>query len=80
MIPVRKYRSKARVLPWDPWNYSAEVGDLMVNSNGRLYRLAESRGRNKAAAGELTPVLIKPPSPELYAKIIDGEVWWVKDK
>jgi hypothetical protein len=78
MVKVRKYRSKARVLHWDPWNEDIEPGDLLVDLHGHLFRAAQSRGRNKAAMGELTPITIKPPSPELRAKIIDGEVWWVK--
>ncbi len=78
MILVRKYRSKAKVRRWDPWDFDVEVGDLLVDSFGKLYRAAQSRGRDKAASGELTPITIKPPSPELRAKIIDGEVWWVK--
>lgn len=78
MQKIREYRSKGKVYGWNPWNWDAEPGDLMVNNLGQLFRIAKSRGRNKAAAGDLTPVLIKPPSPELCAAIIDGRVWWVK--
>ena len=68
---------KTRVLYYNSWNFSAEVGDLMVMPDGTFYRLVESRGKNKRAAGELTTVKITPPIPDAKAKIEGGEVFWV---
>lgn len=80
MALIKRVRVKGKVLGYNSWNWGAEPGDVMVNYKGQLFRLVESRGRNKADAGELTPVLVKPPSPDLCAKIIDGEVWWVRSE
>lgn len=46
---------------------------------GKLWRLAESNGRNKAAIGELTPLEIKPPVIGLKAMWLKDkdEIWWV---
>lgn len=44
---------------------------------GELVRLVESNGRRKAATGELTPMKIRPPKPELKAILEGGEVYWV---
>jgi len=64
-----------RVLPYDPWNFDAEVGDIMVDSmSEKAYRLYESRGRNKRDAGELTPVEIKKPGKR--ATLVDGKLVW----
>lgn len=52
-------RTRNRVLPYDPWNMNAEVGDIMVDAMGQAFYLRKSRGRDKAAAGELTPVQFK---------------------
>lgn len=79
MRKIKRYRSNARALSYNERNWDAEVGDLMVDTGGRLYRLTASRGWSKRNLGELTPLLIKPPSPGLCAAIIDGQVWWVKN-
>lgn len=76
-IRYRKWR-KTRVLPYDPRNWDAEPGDLMVG-HGRLVRLMESNGRDKAALGELTEVDIKPPVEGAMAILEDGEVYWVDE-
>ena len=40
------------------WTMDAEAGDV-VWYRGQLCKLTESRGKNKRAAGELTPVPLK---------------------
>ena len=72
----RMYRTK-RAVYLNDWCWDAESGDLYIDTRGRLFRLQESRGRNKAAAGELTPMQIKPPEFGLYAALINGRVWWM---
>lgn len=44
----------------DPWNDAIEPGEVWM-CRGWPVRCVESRGRNKAAAGELTPVRLKCP-------------------
>ena len=76
---LRRYRRRktARVFGFNPWNFEAEAGDLMVDSTtGRLYRCEESSGPDKAAIGELNPREIKPPLPGLHAVIHENEIWW----
>ncbi len=55
----------------DDWTFHAEVGDKVIYK-GWPHRLVESRGRNKSAAGELTPQRLKcpygVPGDELYVK------------
>lgn len=83
---VKRYRRRrtAKVLHFDAWNFAAEPGDLMVDMEGRLFRLEQSSGyRKRRSLGELTPRLIPPPQPGLGAKIVIGadgmrEVWWVR--
>ena len=72
------YRKRGgRVLDYDPWNFDAEVGDFMIDTVGRLYRLEESRGRDKAMSGDLTPRRIKPPHPTATATCgTDGLIRW----
>jgi len=79
---VKRYRHRksTRVFPYNPWNFNAEPGDLMVDQNGKLFRLKESSGYQKRGSGELTPVEIKPP-PGLFAVMWGmDEVWWAKPK
>lgn len=71
-----KRHRKGSVLPYSEHNFDAEAGDHMVTSDGRLFRLAESRGKFKRAAGVLTPIEIKPPNAKARAVIRHGEVWW----
>lgn len=69
-------RKDTKILGWNPWNFDAEPGDLMVG-HGKLYRLEDRKRGNMAAAGELYPRLIKPPVEGLFA-ILDGEdVFWI---
>lgn len=77
---IRQYRSKRKVHHYNPWNEEAQPGDLVVDMKGRLFCLMESNGRNKRAAGDLTPKQIKPPLPDLCATIIDNKVWWVREE
>lgn len=46
------------------------------HSDGTLWRLEESRGRNKAAAGELTPRRVPPPVVGAIAEIRGDDVFW----
>ncbi len=71
-------RSNARILPYDERNWDAETGDIMVDWNGRAWRLTASNGRNKRAAGELTPIEIKKPG--YIAVIIEEKLFWKLSK
>lgn len=71
---MRKMR-KQIVGRFNPWNFDAEVGDRVIDFGDNVYDLRESRGRNKAALGELTPVLVKTNKKAVN---IDG-VWYWKD-
>ena len=66
--PFRK--QPVSVTIYDPWDFDREVGDIVIDGCN-LFKLAESRGRNKRAAGELTPQLIEPPynvGDEIYVR------------
>jgi len=78
---VLRYRRRRSSTVWhfNARAWDAEPGDLMVTHDGTLYRLEESSGWGKREAGELTPRTIKPPRPELYAVIHEGEVWWAQN-
>ena len=73
------YRNrKGRVLPFNPWNYDIEEGDILVrNIDGAAFRAEESSGRNKRDMGELTPRRLKPPHPGMTAIIEDGKMYWI---
>jgi len=75
---IRPYRrKKGNVYGYNERNWNAEVGDYMVTLYGKLVRLEESTGRNKSAAGELTPRTIKPPRTGWIAVIVDGNrIFW----
>lgn len=60
------------------WNFDHEVNDRVVDLNGNLFRLIESSGRNKRAAGELSTKKINPPEDGMKLRKIDGEWFWVK--
>jgi hypothetical protein len=75
---VKKYRRRGgKVYLWNPWNFSAEVGDFMIR-DGKLFKLAESLGWGKRCAGELTPKEIQPPNPEAKASYDphNDEILW----
>lgn len=77
-----KYRRResTRVSYYNPWDMSAEVGDLMVCAQtGKLYRLQESSGINQARSGELYPRTIKPPQSGMKAILEDGEIYWTDE-
>jgi hypothetical protein len=76
-VRYRRRRS-AKVKAYYAWDWDAEPGDLMVSGAGELFRLENSRGRDKAAAGDLTPRQIAPPQSGMIAEILDGEVWWTR--
>ena len=80
MAKIRFRKRKAtRVRRYNPRDWDAEPGDLMVESfgSGKLYRLEDRRIGPMAAAGELYPREIAPPKSGLKAVIEDGEVYWV---
>ncbi len=54
------------------WDFNAEVGDVLADITGKIFKLYESTGRNKAAAGELTPREIKP-------RYQPGDLLWVRE-
>ncbi len=60
----------------DPWDDSFEVGDRAVDNNNRVFDLLESRGRNKRAQGDLTPVLASPQRNGSYAVYDEGVWFW----
>ncbi len=77
MIPPIKYRKRkaTRITGGTMHDWDAEEGDLCI-LQGKLFRLVESRGHYKAAAGELTMIQIKPPHPDMTAERIGDEIWW----
>lgn len=75
-IRYRRRRS-AKVLVYNPWNFDAEVGDLMVSDNGLLYRMEKSSSWWVNAAGELYARLVHPPRKDMKAVIDHGEIYWV---
>ncbi len=56
-----------------------EVNDWIVDREGDVYRLVESSGWGKRAAGELTPRSVKPPVEGAKAVFRDGKWWWEVD-
>ncbi len=83
LLGMIRHRTRNRVLPFNPWNFDAEVGDIMVNHWREAYYLRQSRGRNKADAGELTPVQIKREGYHAVVfKEADGHwsMYWVPKK
>jgi hypothetical protein len=74
-----KKRNKTKILSYNPWNFDAEPGDLMISLLcGKLMRLEESRG-NAGSMGILYPRFIHPPIG--YDKIIciQDKLYWVTD-
>ena len=78
---MEKYRKRktARILQWNPWNWEAESGDIMISLQGKAYRLEPSSGWNKRCAGELYPRKIKCPTGFNRAIIKNGEMYWIKE-
>lgn len=77
---MRKLR-KQPVARMDPWNFSLEPGDRVFEWRGAdqafMYDLRESHGRNKRAAGELTPYRVTKDGIARRARRIDGIWYWV---
>jgi hypothetical protein len=71
---------RGRIWGYNPWNFYAEPGDVMITFEGVLFLLYCVRGSGKTAAGELSERRIKPPSPDLVALKIGEEVWWVRER
>jgi len=66
--------------PYNGLNYEICPGDKAICAlEGKLYRIEESRGRDKAALGDLTPVEIKPPEWAKRAILIDGVGYWTDE-
>ena len=58
-------------------DFSIEVGDVYV-FGGWPHRMAESNGRDKRAAGELTPRRINgPPWARGYDRDVNGVWHWI---
>lgn len=77
-MPEKLFKNRiGNILHYDPYNFDAEAGDKMVDSEGKLFRLVESSGFQKRKSGELTPVRIYPPIPEAKAIIRNKQIWWV---
>ena len=68
---------KGRCLRYWPWNKDAEAGDYMVDHLGQVFRLVESNGWAKRAAGELTAREIKPPQGYVKGILSDGKIFWI---
>lgn len=73
---------KQPVASYNPWNWKAEVGERVYRYCGSgvtiafMFDLRESRGRNKAAAGELTPHSVKKNGQLRLAINIDDIWYW----
>jgi hypothetical protein len=63
-------------MPYNPWNFGAEPGDIMVAMDGRAFRLYTIRGSCSAAAGELCAREIKRRG--CNAMIENGQLRWVR--
>jgi hypothetical protein len=78
-IKYRK-RKSTRAYPF-PYNTGptcdCEIGDLLIDDYGRLFRLRESSGWGKRMAGDLTPCEIKPPLSDMKAILENGEIYWI---
>ena len=80
-----KYRKRKATRAY-PFPYSTtstsdcEIGDLLIDDEGRLFRLKESTGWGKRMAGELTPCQIKPPHPNMKAAIENGDIYWTDEE
>lgn len=62
------------------WNHNLEVGDRVYtwvkpNETAMMDDLVESRGRNKAAIGELTPIRVVK-NGQCRIAIIKNNIWY----
>lgn len=65
------------VLGYNPWNFDAEPGDIMVSeANDIAWRLYERRGGPRAAAGELCMRELKKKG--YVPRIKNKKLVWVK--
>jgi len=75
----RSYKIMPKVLRYNPWNFDAEPGDIMVSHDGRAWKLYDRPGSAKSCAGELSQRELKKPG--CLADIVDGKlVWKPKDQ
>lgn len=77
---MRKLR-KQPTGPLNPWDFGAEPSDRVYEPRpdkdcAFIYDLRESRGRNKAAAGELTPQLVVKDGKPRQAVLDDDGLWY----
>lgn len=66
------------VLWYNKWNFETAVGDIMVETNGAVYRLEKSSGRSKRSAGVLYPRRIRKLGK--LGTIEDGKLVWVDEE
>ena len=80
---MKKIR-KQPVGPFNAWNFSLEHGDRVWRRDATentivMVDLRESSGRNKAAAGDLTPHVVKKSGkPRLAVQGEDGMWYWTE--
>ncbi len=68
-----------KVLGYNPWNFDAQPGDIMVDrSTGKAWRLYERKGGPSAAAGELQMYPLKKPG--FRATIQNGQLVWISEE
>ena len=71
----RRSGEPVRVLNYNPWNFNAEEGDIMVGG-GKAWRLCSRKGSWAAAAGELYMYPLHGFHPGKRAAIVDGKLVW----
>lgn len=59
------------------WDWDAEVGQRVIDLDGKVYDLVESTGWGKRMLGELTPRLAAVQRRGARAKEIDGVWYWM---
>ena len=77
-FPSRRVKMLQQPLGYaKPWNFAIEEGEVWI-CDGWPHRMTESRGRDKAAAGELTPRRINgPPWARGYDRDTGGVWHWI---
>lgn len=78
MRRMRKQPKQAR----NDWDYTLEVGDrvytwIRFKETAVIDDLVKSNGRNKAAAGELTPIRVTKNGQNRIAIIKNGVWYWI---